>query len=1011
MKRSLQRVCSPILKQVGAGCLKTVFVAVVVGQAACLSWAGNGTWINAASGGLWSSGGNWSSGAVADGSGFTANFSTVDITADNTVHLDGPRTLTNLTFGDTVTNTAAGWILDNNGSEANVLTLAGTAPTLTVNALGGSGGVTLGVQLAGTAGLTKAGTGTLTLTSTNTYTGATTISGGTLALSGSGALVTNTAITINGGTLDMGSQKSVYSLGNSSGIVFGSNGGFFNGAGTNTIIGTGGLTAFTVPANATAVVNANVNITNSAAGANYAGIANVSSGGTLTFNGRIISYNSGGELWLGNGGTLNVNNIGNYFAGLGIWGGGGTITTTNFAALGWYNFLVMGQSPSQTASSFIYLGPATTTSYSFRPEFLVPVILNNGSGTLTFNASYFNDRYGSPASATPQKLTLGGSSDIIITGVIRDATAGTYFASLVKTNVNTLTLTGANTYSAGTVISGGTLQLGDGTSGRDGTVLSNIQNNAALVYNLYSTQTVNTVISGVGSVTKTGAGALTLASANTYSGVTTISGGTLKLGLANAITNTGAINVAGGTYDLGGFTATNGAVTVSAGTVANGTLVGSSLACTDAGVILANLAGPAGVTKSGAGTLVLRGASAFTGPLTISGGSLEAQASPAPGSAMWLDATVLSSLAKNADGTGGTPAAGNAIGRWTSLSGSNWVSTAAAATYQTNVLNGLPVLRFGGSMAFNSNVVAQGSTAFIVYKQTGTLNNYQQPLDSQGQTPTSGWLHMIDNLNRRCFVKGGGGVNLTSTAPSTNWAVQAVQIQTNLYRLWVNETTYSSADSTSTFTPFNRINVIGDIAEILIYTNLLSAADCTTTISYLQKKWLGVSGTSAVTNSLSPSLAAEVKAGAVLDLCGGSQTLAALSGSGRVTNGTVTVMSRLTPGDSSAAAGVLTVGGNLTLAAGATNVFDYVSATADTVSVAGTLTLQGANTVVLSLNGQPPPAQITLFTFGTLVGEDYLSSWSVQGEGLASYGKKVKRVGNNSVVLYLFRLGTLMQVL
>lgn len=1009
MKRAWQGLCSKVINQVGAGCLKRAYIAVMVGQAACSTWAGNGTWSNTTSGGLWSSSGNWSSGAIADGSGFTANFSTIDITSDNTVHLDGPRTLGNLTFGDTVTNTAAGWVLDNNGSGANVLTLAGGTPTLTVNALGGSSGVTLGVQLAGTAGLTKAGAGTLTLTSTNTYTGATAINGGTLALSGNGALVTNTAITINGGILDMGSRSAIYCLGNNNGIVFGSNGGTFNGSGTNAIIGTsGGLTAFTVPVNATAVVNANVNITNTA-GVNSSGLASVGSGGNLTINGKIISYNSGGEIWLGSGGTLNVNNIGNYFAGLGIWGGGGTITTTNFAALGWYNFLVMGQSPSQTASAFIYLGPATTTSYSFRPEFLVPVILNNGSGTLTFSASFFNDRYGSPASATPQKLTLGGSSDIIITGVIRDATAGTYFASLVKTNANTLTLTGANTYSAGTVISGGTLQLGDGTSGRDGTVIGNIQNNAALVYNLYSTQTVNAVISGSGSVTKTGVGTLTLASANAYSGATTINAGTLKLGSANAITNTGAINVAGGIYDLGGYSVTNGPVTISAGTVANGTLVAASFVYTDAGLIAATLAGTGTVSKSGAGTMVLRGANTFTGPLTISGGTVEVQASPATGSAVWLDAAMISSMAKNTDGTGGVPAQGDGVGRWTSLSASNWVSSASKPTYQTNVLNGLPVLRFAGGIAFMSNVVAQGSTVFIVYKQTGSLNNYLQPLDSQGQTPISGWLHLLNNSNLRCLTKGGGQVSVGSTFPSTNWAVQAVQLQTNNYRLWINESAYGPSTATNEFTAFTHLGIPGDFAEVLIYTNLLSASDRMTTISYLQKKWLGVSGTSAVTNSLSPALSAEVKAGAVLDLCGGSQTLAGLAGSGRVTNGTVTVTGRLTPGDSGAAAGVLTVGGNLTLAAGATNAFDYVAGVADTVSVAGTLTLQGANTVELSLNGQQPPAQMTLFTFSSLVGEEYLTTWTVQGAGLGPYATKVKRLGN-SVVLYAFRNGTLLSV-
>lgn len=50
----------------------------------------NGTWTNATTGGLWSATGNWSGGTVADGQDGIANFSTLDITADNTVHLDMP---------------------------------------------------------------------------------------------------------------------------------------------------------------------------------------------------------------------------------------------------------------------------------------------------------------------------------------------------------------------------------------------------------------------------------------------------------------------------------------------------------------------------------------------------------------------------------------------------------------------------------------------------------------------------------------------------------------------------------------------------------------------------------------------------------------------------------------------------------------------------------------------------------------------------------------------------------
>ena len=101
---------------------------------------------------------------------------------------------------------------------------------------------------------------------------------------------------------------------------------------------------------------------------------------------------------------------------------------------------------------------------------------------------------------------------------------------LTKLGPNTLTLTGSNRYTGVTTISGGTLQLGDGTAGHDGIALTgNIVNNAALVYNLNGNQSYSGTINGSGSVTKTGTGTLTLGADSAYSGPTVISGGTLKL--------------------------------------------------------------------------------------------------------------------------------------------------------------------------------------------------------------------------------------------------------------------------------------------------------------------------------------------------------------------------------------------------------------------------------------------------------------------------------------------------
>ena len=85
---------------------------------------------------------------------------------------------------------------------------------------------------------------------------------------------------------------------------------------------------------------------------------------------------------------------------------------------------------------------------------------------------------------------------------------------LVKVGGGALTLLGSNTYSAGTLISAGLLQLGDGLT-RNGYVLGNITNNAQLgVANPFD-QTFSGIISGPGSLTKSGAGVLTLTGQNT----------------------------------------------------------------------------------------------------------------------------------------------------------------------------------------------------------------------------------------------------------------------------------------------------------------------------------------------------------------------------------------------------------------------------------------------------------------------------------------------------------------
>lgn len=106
-----------------------------------------------------------------------------------------------------------------------------------------------------------------------------------------------------------------------------------------------------------------------------------------------------------------------------------------------------------------------------------------------------------------------------------EAIGGT--GSLTKNNSNTLTLTGANTYSGMTTINGGVLQIGDGSSaaGSLGSGDVSVGSGTSLAFNHDNsggTHTVANDISGAGSVVIAGMGTYDLTGSNTYSGSTTI---------------------------------------------------------------------------------------------------------------------------------------------------------------------------------------------------------------------------------------------------------------------------------------------------------------------------------------------------------------------------------------------------------------------------------------------------------------------------------------------------------
>ena len=115
---------------------------------------------------------------------------------------------------------------------------------------------------------------------------------------------------------------------------------------------------------------------------------------------------------------------------------------------------------------------------------------------------------------------------------------------LTASGNGTLILTNANTYTGGTTVSGGTLQLGDGVA-NVGSVTGNIgtSTGAAVAFAVPSSsspQTFSNAITGSGSLVVAGPGVLIVnGTNNSFSGGTTISGGTLQLG--DGASNNGSV--------------------------------------------------------------------------------------------------------------------------------------------------------------------------------------------------------------------------------------------------------------------------------------------------------------------------------------------------------------------------------------------------------------------------------------------------------------------------------------
>ena len=197
--------------------------------------------------------------------------------------------------------------------------------------------------------------------------------------------------------------------------------------------------------------------------------------------------------------------------------------------------------------SNIYSGPLGT------PQNLSQILSLEAANSLSLGALFADTYYisGAPTAVASTNLTIAaggvafssgsGSGAAIfqnnlLTYIVNSSDAngikdnGGNQTSVFQNGTGTTILTGINTYSGGTTINAGTIQLGNGgaLTGQELGSASSVTDNGSLVFDGNNNLNFGTSISGNGSVTQEGTGTLTLSGSNGYTNSTTIANGTVK---------------------------------------------------------------------------------------------------------------------------------------------------------------------------------------------------------------------------------------------------------------------------------------------------------------------------------------------------------------------------------------------------------------------------------------------------------------------------------------------------
>ncbi|RQV26580.1 autotransporter domain-containing protein [Burkholderia cenocepacia] len=450
---------------------------------------------------------------------------------------------------------------------------------------------------------------------------------------------------------------------------------------------------------------------------------------------------------------------------------------------------------------------------------------------------------GSAGLSLSNQVTLGDAAsrvtfdstttDLVVSGVISGA------GNVAVRGGRTIMLTGDNTYTGGTTITAGTLQIGSG--GTTGSVAGDIVNNGTLAFNRSDTVSYGGTISGTGSLMQAGTGTLAISSVAGYAGSTTINAGTLALIGAGSIAASSGV-VANGTFDISGTTAgaTINALT-GTGTVALGgrTLTLANAAGTFSGVI----GGTGGLTVAG-GTQTLSGANGFTGATSINAGTLALTGS----GSVAASSGVVNNGTFDISGTT-TGATINALtGSGTVALGSRALTLADAAGTFGGTINGTGGVTVGGG--------TQTLSAANAYTGTTTVNAGTLALTGAGSIAASSGV--VDNGTLDISATTSGATINTLTGSGT---------------VALGSRTLTLANAAGTFG--GTVSGSGGLT-VAGGTQTLSGVNTYTGATTVNAGTLALSGAGRLASSTAVTLAGPV---AALDLsAAGSQTVAHLSG-------------------------------------------------------------------------------------------------------------------------------------